>query len=559
MRSIAAPPPLIPARDFAGGVTFEDPVLSPDGKAIAAEYQNGNRRLLVIHEVVGGGEKGTRSFDLGEAEINWTRWPDDGHVVVSLRQMAKIAGVDLSLPQDRLILLNRDGTGMKGLGPLRASLSADDVIYWAPDGSYLLLNVARSLFEWPAVVRVDLPSGNLTTLQKPRAGTSLWVADSQGVVVAGIGFFGSRLKVIYRPTPASPWATALRYRLDSDEADPVYIAKIDGLTQRGHVVSRHGGDRWGLYEYDFRTKQFGAPLFENPEYDLADYDYDNNGALRWVSHIEDRTRFTWMDAANKAFYDDLGKAVPDKTLTVASTSASGEVRLVFASSATDPGSYYYYTADSGRMKLLARANETLAGATLAPTTYTRYTARDGVAIPAYLTMPVGREPSALPLIVMPHGGPFVRDDGSFDFLAQYLANRGYVVLQPNFRGSIGYGRKFEELGYGEFGKAMQDDVDDGVSWLVGAGKVDPARVCIVGWSYGGYVAQVAAFRNPGTYRCAASVAGISDLAAMIRYDRRFMWGSNFRKWRAKVQGDASTRELKAVSALTQVSGIRVPL
>ena len=125
---------------------------------------------------------------------------------------------------------------------------------------------------------------------------------------------------------------------------------------------------------------------------------------------------------------------------------------------------------------------------------------------------------------MPHGGPFLRDEWGYDAWAQFLANRGYVVLQPNFRGSTGYGREFVDKGEGQWGRTMQDDLDDGVKWLVQQGKVDPKRVCIMGASYGGYAAMWAAARNPEIYRCAISFAGISDLAAMIRYDRRVVLG-----------------------------------
>jgi dipeptidyl aminopeptidase/acylaminoacyl peptidase len=385
------------------------------------------------------------------------------------------------------------------------------------------------------------------------------VADSKGIVVAGLGFSGWRFKVIYRPTPEDEWTTALRLRQEDDESESVYITKIDSNAQTGHVISRHGGDRWGLYEYDFKNKTFGTALFTNPQFDLWRFDYDHAGNLLWASYIDDRERVTWMDEADKALHADLSSAVPDKVAMVESSSRAKDVRIVHTSSSTDPGSYYYFTAASGKMIRLAMANEPLGRASLAPTTYTSYPARDGVNIPAYLTLPVGRDPVGLPLVVMPHGGPFVRDTGDFDFLVQYLANRGYAVLQPNFRGSLGYGQKFLELGHGQFGKAMQDDVDDGVKWLAASGKVDLRRVCIVGWSYGGYVAQVAAFRNPEMYQCAASVAGISDLKAMLRYERRFMFGDQYNTWRAQVAGDASTRELQAVSSLSQVGAIRIPL
>jgi dipeptidyl aminopeptidase/acylaminoacyl peptidase len=244
---------------------------------------------------------------------------------------------------------------------------------------------------------------------------------------------------------------------------------------------------------------------------------------------------------------------------VAGESTDGAVRLIHTRSPTDPGSYYIYRDASGKMTLIARGNEALRDYTLAPMDYGTYRARDGLEIPAYVTWPPGRQRRALPLVVMPHGGPFQRDHWEYNFLAQYLANRGYVVLQPNFRGSTGYGKSFMERGYQQLGKAMQDDLDDGAGWLVMSGQVDPRRVCMVGWSYGGFAAQVAAYRNPDLYRCAVSIAGVSDLAELIRYDQRVLLGPVFQRWQAALQGELPLGDLAAVSPRQRAAEVRAPL
>jgi dipeptidyl aminopeptidase/acylaminoacyl peptidase len=159
---------------------------------------------------------------------------------------------------------------------------------------------------------------------------------------------------------------------------------------------------------------------------------------------------------------------------------------------------------------------------------------------------------------MPHGGPFVRDTYGYDAWVQYLAAKGYAVLQPNYRGSTGYGREFVEAGNGQWGRGMQDDADDGVKWLAAQGVADPARVCIMGASYGGYAAMRAAARNPEIYRCAISFAGISDVAAQLGYDRKtFESGEAFRAWRHRIQGEAAT--LDQLSPLKSVARMTVPI
>jgi dipeptidyl aminopeptidase/acylaminoacyl peptidase len=196
---------------------------------------------------------------------------------------------------------------------------------------------------------------------------------------------------------------------------------------------------------------------------------------------------------------------------------------------------------------------------MSPVKPVRYQARDGLGIPGYLALPIGREAKNLPLIVMPHGGPFARDSYAFDPLVQMLTSRGYAVLQPNFRGSTGYGRDFAERGYGEWGEKMQDDLDDGVRWLAADGTIDPKRVCIFGASYGGYAALWGGIRNPEIYRCAASFAGVTDIRAMLKYDAKGILASRYSKqWRQRVEGEEK-RDLAAVSPLQQAARLDVPV
>jgi dipeptidyl aminopeptidase/acylaminoacyl peptidase len=189
----------------------------------------------------------------------------------------------------------------------------------------------------------------------------------------------------------------------------------------------------------------------------------------------------------------------------------------------------------------------------------QYTARDGALIRGYLTLPRGREAKGLPLIIMPHGGPYgIRDKLTYNDEVQLLANRGYAVLQPNFRGSGGYGEAFFELGTGQIGRKMQDDLDDAMDWAVKQGLADPARVCVVGGSYGGYAAMWAVLRNPERYRCAASWAGPADLDKQLRYDKQSFSRGGFKRWRDRVRGQG-VEDMKAVSPATHAAGLTRPL
>jgi dipeptidyl aminopeptidase/acylaminoacyl peptidase len=180
-------------------------------------------------------------------------------------------------------------------------------------------------------------------------------------------------------------------------------------------------------------------------------------------------------------------------------------------------------------------------------------------IPAYLTLPRGLDPKNLPLIVMPHGGPFARDEWGYDVWVQFLANRGYAVLQPNFRGSTGYGKDYVDKGAGQWGRGMQDDIDDGAKWLIERGIADAKRICIMGASFGGYAAMWASVRNPDIYRCAISLAGVSDVAALLKYDRSALSATRYyREWREKVQGEEDF-DLASISPMKAVDKVAIPI
>ena len=232
--------------------------------------------------------------------------------------------------------------------------------------------------------------------------------------------------------------------------------------------------------------------------------------------------------------------------------------LVWAGGAADPGTYYVYDTAKRQMAELARPYDVIdssAGAG-AERQIRRWRRPRHPRLSDAARRPRGQGPAA---DRHAHGGPFARDKWAYDPWVQFLANRGYAVLQPNFRGSTGYGRAFVEAGEGQWGRKMQDDIDDGVRWLAQQGIADTKRVCIMGASYGGYAAMWAAARNPDLYRCAISVAGISDVRAMLNYDsKQFTARRYYRDWRNKVKGEGKF-DLESISPIKAAARMTVPL
>jgi dipeptidyl aminopeptidase/acylaminoacyl peptidase len=261
----------------------------------------------------------------------------------------------------------------------------------------------------------------------------------------------------------------------------------------------------------------------------------------------------WFDPDLALVQSQIDAAVPGRRADIVSMSRDNQKLVVLVGGADRAGRYYYYDRADGRMLKFAEISEAFGGRPLAPVSTIAYKARDGLDISAVLTVPAGREAKDLPLILLPHGGPSVRDSEQWDWWAQFLADRGYAVLQPNYRGSTGFGTAFAEKGRGQWGLQMQDDLDDAVAWAVKTGLADPARVCIAGASYGGYAALRAAERGGSVYRCAISYAGVSDLGAMLRYDRYFLNSKERRERRRAIAPD-----LRSVSPIHRPAAFSIP-
>jgi dipeptidyl aminopeptidase/acylaminoacyl peptidase len=268
----------------------------------------------------------------------------------------------------------------------------------------------------------------------------------------------------------------------------------------------------------------------------------------------------WFDPTVAAIFEDVRLRIAAKHVYVASWSNDYRRILFYGESPDLPGRYYLYERGTGALRYFAFAYPELEKVPMAPMRATSYQARDGLTIPAYLSLPSGspaKPATPLPAVVLPHGGPGARDFSSFDPLVQLFVSRGYAVLQMNYRGSTGYGNEFQGAGSRQWGKAMQDDVTDGTRWLAAEGYADPRRTCIVGWSYGGYAALMGAVKEPELYACVVSVAGVSDLPDLIRSQRNYINGRIFTQnigdlWKDK-------QSLEANSPVNGAERIKAPV
>jgi dipeptidyl aminopeptidase/acylaminoacyl peptidase len=552
-----AKPLKIESAKFATLPFFTSPKLSPDGLRVLAKLNVNGVQSLGILSLFEKTDK-IKIIPLAATQnLQWFKWITNSRILISVGYSDRL--FDEKVFVTRLLSYDFNTKISILLGGKKQGIDGDNIIFTAADGSYILLSVQKSVFDYPSVFKVDTVTGDIKIEQTATKNIWQWFADNQGVVRLGIAFGETKSKFFYREKAGDSLKLTSTWKYDDSDSD-IQSIKF-GLDDKDSVIMTNAKTgRFGLYKFEATLEdKVGQPIFEHPENDIDDFWYADDGkTIEAVSYTDDRARVKWFDPALKEIQDEIDKSLPDRINWIVSTSKDRTKHLVWTYKPNDPGNYYYFDRSVGVLNRIASTYDQLRGSKLAPVKYVKYKARDGTVIPSYLTLPVGRAETNLPLIIMPHGGPFVRDSWEYDPWAQLLANRGYAVLQPNYRGSLGYGKAYLEKGYGQWGRAMQDDVLDGLKWLVDQKIADPKRVCIMGGSYGGYVAMFAAAKTPELFKCAISHAGISDMKAMLKYDRKFFRSKNFKSWKNKVQGEENF-DLTSVSPLYSVNSVSTPI
>ena len=553
-------PPIIPTSAFAERYEFAGAKLSPDGTLFA--YSKEEDEVSFLHFFDADTREPFRSIELGKGfEFNWFRWAGNRRVIYSLGGRVIHGGRDRRFT--RLFVYDLDDEQQRYIGFPRQDLIGDDVIYTDPAGRFVLLDVSEHSYAWPDVWRFPLDASgheSAVTVRKGRESVSNWIADDTGVVRMGYGPLRSgRTFITYRSGPDGKWKRVARLKYGTEESENWNVRGILAGSDNGFAVIENDGEHKALYEFDYSSGEPGRLIYSQPGSDIEELGFGKDGRPSAVYFTDDAPRIHWLDESMARHQEMLEKALPNGRVRILSRSDENSRMLVWNGGENDPGALYIFTPGERRLDLFANYRPALDHRLLATPKAFDYVARDGTGIRGYLTLPKGRKPENLPLIVLPHGGPFgIRDTLSYDDEVQFLANRGYAVIQPNFRGSGGYGEEFEKLGEGQIGKAMQDDLDDAMDWAVARGYVDPARVCMIGGSYGGYAALWSVIRNPERYRCAASWAGVTDWKKQLRYDRYYLGRRLYGEFRDQLEGEGDF-ELDEVSPARQLDRLERPV
>jgi acetyl esterase/lipase len=314
----------------------------------------------------------------------------------------------------------------------------------------------------------------------------------------------------------------------------------------------------GLYTWK-PSGEVGAALFENPIYDKVGTIRDErSGLVIGVAYIDDMVRAKYFDPALQRVQDSLEKAFPGQSVEILSRDDAGSSYVVLTDGPRNPPVLSLYTTANRQVNIVEEAYPSLKPPDLGEVRPYPYKSRDGLDIHAYLTLPPGKDPHNLPTVIFPHGGPETRDSMNFDWWAQFMASRGYAVLQPNYRGSSGYGWNFVKGGDGEWAGKAQYDVQDGVQKLIADGIADPRRICIVGASWGGYMALAGATFSPDLYQCAVSYAGPSDLKHGI-YEGTTFESEVVSVWKRRFGADENSHKLDEQSPADFAERVKIPI
>ncbi len=550
-----ARPPL-PLEVFAELPQVENPRMSPDGRRIVARLARDGQMFLAVIAVDGGAAP--TYIHPGKVDLNWWRWVNDDWIVVGVGREQNVEGTEFYV--SRAIGIQVSTGRMVPVAGKDAAQRGDDIVWVARDGSArVMLAYQTSIYInrpgfWPKVEEVDLGTGARRLVQGPREGVRSWYADRDGVIRMGVGssLDGRSSRLLYRESADAPVRTVDRAKRGKDRLTVPSLFLRD--KNKALVIEDDDQGYSALYEYDLATLQRGKQLFATPGYDIGGLIADPDGDGFAGVHVEEnRPMIRWVDPQMAAMHAAIAGQVKGGQVEITSMSRDGQAAVINIGGADSPGAWMVYRNDTRVLSPLAFDNRTIGLKRMHPVKTIRYKARDGVEIAAVLTLPRGKT-GKLPLIVMPHGGPRARDSEVWDWWSQFLADRGYAVVKPNYRGSTGYGTKFMEMGEGQWGLAMQDDLDDAVKALADLGIADPKRVCMVGASYGGYAALRAAQRDGDKYRCAVSYAGVSDLNRMLRHQSNFLYAGARGDWLREQAPD-----LKDISPINFPASFSIPL
>jgi len=525
------------AKAFGARESVVEPRLSPDGSSVMYVTPGpGPKTYAAISDLATGKTAVFANADGNPDVLRWCDYSAPDHAVCEVTGAVDRAGVLVGF--SRLLSMGTDGKGAKELGQASSFFDAAPrqfdatVLDWGSrtDGKLLMARQyvpeagkigshIVSTRSGLGVDRVDTRTAQAETIEMPKDAAADYLSDGRGNVrimrmdeAEENGTLTGRVKYLYRRQGSREWKTLVDFAAAGDQIRPLAVdAEIDSVYA---LKNKDGRD--ALYAVKLDGSGTETLIAANPDVDIDNVVRVGDG-LKVIGYTyADETRHAvYFDPEFKGLAASLSKVLPNLPLVdFVDSSADGRKLLIFASSDTDPGRYYVFDRDKKTLNEAMLARPELEGRTLARQKAVTIPAPDGAQIPAYLTLPPGKTAKNLPAVILPHGGPSARDEWGFDWLPQFLAARGYAVLQPEYRGSAGYGDTWLNVNGFKNWRTSMSDIATSTRWLAAQGIADAKRTAIVGWSYGGYAALMEGETDSSLYKAIVAIAPVTDLEKM---------------------------------------------
>lgn len=569
----------LPLESFASLPDVSQLKLSPSGEKISSvvrvNVENTKGTAVQVTDLKSGQHKLVLFTDNKKYDISWVSWKDEKTLLVGTVYPSKIetwvgmAHVNAKTRETRLMIVDLEKDQI--LTPFStaflkkykiAPINQDtvvDALSDDPDNILMALptNQALSLgvSSYTGVYKVNFREHSVKLYQGSEDHVYQWWADQQHLIRAGfyMGDDGTR-KIVLKNLADEKWHEQWPHKIFSEEeVTPLGF----GVDPNILYIRAYHEKRLAIFKVNLASKDLARELV------FADPAYDVNGGLVYSPQTKDvigvtysaNGGFTFFDPEFKKLQASIDKAMPNSKNKIYAFAQDMQSFLVFASSDIDSGTFFVGRRNPIRLNAIASRYKQLEPNFMAASKRYDYKARDGLAIEAYLTLPKNSAGKKLPTIVFPHGGPIARDDDNFDYWTQYLADKGYAVLKMNFRGSAGQGLEFRNAGLKNWGMEMQDDIEDGAKKLIADGISDEKAICILGASYGGYAALMGIVKTPDVYKCAVSVAGVSNVFELVKDNRAFWLSYNV----VDDQIGNDNKHLKEISPVNFADKIKVPV
>ncbi|MEM9051588.1 MAG: S9 family peptidase [Bacteroidota bacterium] len=492
--------PEIPVEDFFKNPEMASFQISPDGKYYSYRAPWESRMNIFVKEV--GSDDAVRVTEQTDRDIQGYFWASADRIVY-LKD-------DNGDENFYLVAVNPDGSNLTPLTKIEGVRTQiiDDL---EDDKDHMIVGLNQRNPQVFDPYRIDINTGEMTMIMENPGNITGWMTDHDGKLRVAMTSDGVTTSLLYRDTEDDEFAPILTTNF-KETLSPVFFT-FDN--QKLYASSNLGRDKTAIVVFDPKTGKEEELLYEDPDFDVSGLSYSRKDMkLTAVSYTGIKHKYHFFDAETEAMHEKIQAEVPGMEVYMVSSNDAEDKFIVRTYGDKSLGDYYLYEKASGELSYIGDPSPWFEENYMASMTPIKYQSRDGLTIHGYLTLPAGYDMDSakdLPVVVNPHGGPWARDSWGFNPEIQFLANRGYAVLQMNFRGSTGFGREFWEASFREWGKKMQDDITDGVNWLIEKGVADKDRVAIYGASYGGYATLAGMAFTPDVYACGVDYVGVSNL------------------------------------------------